>query len=133
VRGSFDGALEAVAPIVADVRERGDSALLEWTERLDAPRPDGIRVPAERIEVARVEDDVLDALRRMIAAVRRFSEAQRPADTRVKRLRASSPSAAGSARLGRRLRPEWPCAASVLARDDRRAGAGGQGRPDRES
>ncbi len=83
MRGSFDGALETVAPIVADVRERGDGALLEWTERLDGPRPDGIRVPAERIEAARVEDDVLDALRRMIAAVRRFSEAQRPADTTV--------------------------------------------------
>ena len=74
---------KTVAPIVADVREHGDGALLEWTERLDGPRPDGIRVPAERIEAARVEDDVLDALRRMIAAVRRFSEAQRPADTTV--------------------------------------------------
>ncbi len=83
MRGSFDGALETVAPIIVDVRERGDDALFEWTERLDGPRPDGIRVPAERIEAARVEDDVLDALRRMIDAVRRFSEAQRPADTTV--------------------------------------------------
>jgi histidinol dehydrogenase len=83
VRGSFDRALEIVAPIVADVRERGDDALFEWTERLDGPRPDGIRVSAERIEAARVEDDVLDALRRMIDSVRRFSEAQRPADTTV--------------------------------------------------
>ena len=83
MRGSFDGALEIVAPIVADVRARGDDALLEWTERLDGPRPDGIRVPAERIEAARVEGDVLDALRRMIDAVRRFSEAQRPVDTTV--------------------------------------------------
>ena len=83
MRGSFDRALEIVAPIVADVRERGDDALLEWTERFDGPRPDGIRVAAERIEAARVEDDVLDALRRMIDSVRRFSEAQRPADTTV--------------------------------------------------
>jgi histidinol dehydrogenase len=83
VRASFDGALETVAPIVADVREHGDEALLEWTERLDGPRPDGIRVPVERIDAARVEDDVLHALRRMIDAVRRFSEAQRPADTTV--------------------------------------------------
>ena len=46
-------------------------------------RPNGIRVPAERVDAARVDDDVLDALRRMIDAVRRFSEAQRPADTSV--------------------------------------------------
>jgi len=83
VRRSFDEALATVGPIVSDVRERGDEALLEWTSRLDGPRPDGIRVPAERIEAARVDDDVLDALRRMIDAVRRFSEAQRPIDTSV--------------------------------------------------
>ena len=43
---TIDDALAVVAPIVADVRERGDAALLEWTERLDGPRPDGLRVPA---------------------------------------------------------------------------------------
>lgn len=79
----LDDALEAVAPIVADVRDRGDAALLEWTERFDGPRPEGVRVPRERIAAASVDDDVLQALRSMIAAVRRFSEAQRPADTRV--------------------------------------------------
>ena len=83
MRGSFDEALATVAPIVADVRERGDEALLEWTSRFDGPRPNGIRVPAERLDAAQVDADVLDALRRMIDAVRRFSEAQRPADTSV--------------------------------------------------
>jgi len=83
VRESFDEALATVAPIVADVRERGDDALLEWTSRFDGPRPSGIRVPAERLDAAQVDADVLDALRRMIDAVRRFSEAQRPADTSV--------------------------------------------------
>ena len=83
MRQSFDEALATVAPIVADVRERGDEALLEWTTRLDGPRPDGIRVPAARIAAARVDDDVLDALQRMIAAVRTFGEAQRPVDTSV--------------------------------------------------
>jgi histidinol dehydrogenase len=83
VRESFDEALATVAPIVADVRERGDEALIEWTSRFDGPRPNGIRVPPERVDAARVDDDVLDALRRMIDAVRRFSEAQRPADTSV--------------------------------------------------
>jgi histidinol dehydrogenase len=75
--------LTVVAPIVADVRERGDVALLEWTERFDGLRPDGFRVSAERIAAAEVSPEVLDALRRMIRAVRTFSEAQRPADTAV--------------------------------------------------
>lgn len=83
MRRSFDEALATVAPIVADVRERGDDALLEWTLRFDGPRPNGVRVPPERVDAARVDDDVLDALRRMIDAVRRFNEAQRPADTAV--------------------------------------------------
>jgi histidinol dehydrogenase len=71
------------APIVADVRERGDVALLEWTERFDGPRPDGFRVPADRISDAVVADDVLEALRAMILAVKTFNEAQRPSDTAV--------------------------------------------------
>jgi histidinol dehydrogenase len=84
VRGALlDDALEAVAPIVADVRSRGDEALLEWTERLDGPRPDGIRVSAETLQEATVDHEVLVALRRMIDAVRVFSAAQRPPDTAV--------------------------------------------------
>ena len=83
MRATLDAAIEVAAPIVADVRDRGDTALLEWTERFDGPRPDGFRVSADRIADAVVEDDVLEALRRMIRAVERFSEAQRPADTSV--------------------------------------------------
>ena len=49
MRRSFDEALATVAPIVADVRERGDEALLDWTARLDGPRQDGIRVSAAHI------------------------------------------------------------------------------------
>jgi histidinol dehydrogenase len=79
----LDDALAVAAPIVAAVRERGDAALLEHTELFDGPRPDGLRVDPERIASARVEEDVMEALRRMIAAVRRFSESQLPADSRV--------------------------------------------------
>ncbi|HKY25978.1 MAG TPA: histidinol dehydrogenase [Gaiella sp.] len=78
-----DDAIAAVAPIVADVRERGDAALVEWTERFDGDRADGIRVDRTRIADAKVTDDVLEALRRMIGAVRAFNEAQRPRDTSV--------------------------------------------------
>jgi histidinol dehydrogenase len=84
VRGAgLDEAIATVAPIVSDVRDRGDAALLEWTERFDGPRPDGFRVPAARIAEATVDVDVLAALREMIRAVRAFSEAQRPVDTSV--------------------------------------------------
>ena len=37
VRATLDAAIEVAAPIVADVRDRGDVALLEWTERFDGP------------------------------------------------------------------------------------------------
>ena len=95
VRATLDDALGVAAPIVADVRERGDAALLEWTERLDGPRPGGLRVPAGASRRRRVDDDVLEALRAMIVAVTRFSEAQRPADTRSRRRPGSSPSDGG--------------------------------------
>jgi histidinol dehydrogenase len=78
-----DDAIAAVAPIVADVRERGDAALVEWTERFDGDRAGGFRVDRTRIADAKVTDDVLEALRRMIGAVRAFNEAQRPRDTSV--------------------------------------------------
>ena len=55
VRGAgLDDAIAVAAPIVADVRDRGDAALLEWTERFDGPRPDGFRVSPERIAAAAV-------------------------------------------------------------------------------
>ena len=80
---TLDAAIATVAPIVADVRERGDAAVREWTERFDGARPDGFCVSAERIAAAQVEPDVLAALRSMIDAVRSFNAAQRPADTSV--------------------------------------------------
>ncbi len=84
MRGAgLDDAITVVAPIVADVRDRGDTALLEWTERFDGPRPDGFRVSAASIAAATVPGDVLEAVRSMIRAVRNFNEAQRPVDTSV--------------------------------------------------
>jgi histidinol dehydrogenase len=76
-------ALPRVAEIVADVRERGDGALLDWTERLDGERPDALRVPVASIAAADAEPAFLAAMRRLAAAVRAFHEPQRPADTTV--------------------------------------------------
>jgi histidinol dehydrogenase len=76
-------ALPRAAEIVADVRARGDGALLDWTERLDGERPEALRVPREAIENAEAEPSFLAAVRRLAEAVRAFHEPQRPADTTV--------------------------------------------------
>ena len=44
--------LDAVRAILEAVRERGDAAVLEFTERFDRARLDGLRVPAREIEAA---------------------------------------------------------------------------------
>ena len=51
-----DHALDAVRPIIADVEQRGDAALLDLAERFDKVRPASVRVPLE------VLDDSLSAL-----------------------------------------------------------------------
>jgi histidinol dehydrogenase len=76
-------ALPRAAEIVADVRDRGDEAVLEWTERLDGERPAVLRVPAEEIASAEAPAAFLEAVRRLAEAVRAFHEPQRPADTTV--------------------------------------------------
>jgi histidinol dehydrogenase len=78
----LDEVLPRVAEIVADVRARGDEGLLHWTEQLDGDRP-ALRVPQEQLEAARLDDDVLGAVRALAEAVASFSEAQRPRDTSV--------------------------------------------------
>ena len=49
---SFEDVLPRVAEIVTDVRERGDAALLDWTERLDGERPE-LRVRADQLRAIR--------------------------------------------------------------------------------
>jgi histidinol dehydrogenase len=83
VRGDgFEEVLPRVAEIVADVRARGDEALLDWTEQLDGERP-ALRVPRQQLEGARLDDDVLAAVRALAEAVASFSAAQRPRDTSI--------------------------------------------------
>jgi len=81
-RADIADALPRAAEIVADVRERGDEAVLAWSERLDGERPAGLRVPTETIESAQADPSFLDAVRRLADAVRAFHEPQRPAATR---------------------------------------------------
>ena len=47
-----DHVREVVAGVIREVRERGDAALLDFTERFDGVRPAGLRVPAAELEAA---------------------------------------------------------------------------------
>ena len=70
---------ETVTRIVADVAQRGDAAVRDWSGRLDHWEPASFRLGGD--ELSRVVDSVpasvLDDLRYAQAQVRRFAEAQR--------------------------------------------------------
>jgi histidinol dehydrogenase len=73
---------EAVAAILAEVRARGDRALLEYTARFDrfaVERAEGLRIGADALEAAAgaVDPALLASLRRAADNVRRFHEKQR--------------------------------------------------------
>ena len=67
---------DAARRIVADVRKRGNEALLEYTERFDGVRPDPIRVPPEEIAEARaaLDEGVEESFRVAVENVRLFHE-----------------------------------------------------------
>ncbi len=75
---------EAVAAIVAEVRDRGDAGLIACTERFDRLRldPGRLRIGEEELTEARRRSDpeVLDALRFAAERIRAFHEKQLPAD-----------------------------------------------------
>jgi histidinol dehydrogenase len=71
---------EQVAEILAEVRRRGDEAVLDYTERFDKAElaPEQLRVDARELEasVGVLEPAVLDGLRTAIANVRAVAKAQ---------------------------------------------------------
>lgn len=73
-------AAEVVAPILADVRQRGAAALRELAERFDGVRPVHLRVPAQALARAADELDpaIRDALTEAIRRVRAGHAAQVP-------------------------------------------------------
>ena len=64
--------------IITDVKEKGDIAVLDWTENLDGVRPNSLRVPLEIIENAYKEmpEDVINALKTSIERVKKAHENQ---------------------------------------------------------
>lgn len=71
---------QAVARILADVRARGDAALLDWTRQLDGVALETVAVPAEEIEAAYAEtpEPVREALAIAAGRIRDFHERQKP-------------------------------------------------------
>ncbi len=79
------GLASAVAAIITNVRTRGDAALREMAERFDGAELQTLEVPPARWEDALTGLDpaVRAGLERAAANVRRFHEAQVPADVTV--------------------------------------------------
>jgi sulfopropanediol 3-dehydrogenase len=71
--------VETVKRIVADVGERGDAAVREWSARLDRWQPDSFRVGDGELSrvVESLPASVVDDIRYAQAQLRRFAEAQR--------------------------------------------------------
>ncbi len=71
---------QAVARIIADVRARGDAALLDWTRQLDGVTLPSVAVSQDEIDAAYAETPaaVRDAIEFAAARVRAFHEKQKP-------------------------------------------------------
>ena len=97
--GQSGDAAQRVEAIIAQVREQGDAALLELTERFDGVRPDPLRVPAEELAAAweATPSDLREALRLAHRRIVDFHQRQKPADLSVTGVHGE--------RLGRRWRP----------------------------
>ena len=72
------GVLDVVRTIIADVRERGDIALRDLTERLDGCRIDALRVPAEEVAsaLANATNELRAALEYAHGEITAYHEAQ---------------------------------------------------------
>lgn len=84
-RFDMEAAVEAVRPLIADVRERGVAALLDQAERFDGVRPDDVAVPIEAMSQAlgALARDVRSALETAIEHMRAGHSAQLPTARRT--------------------------------------------------
>ncbi len=78
VFGQVPGLEEAVNRIVVDVRQRGDAAVVDWTERIDGVRLGQLEVPRAEIETAysNIDADLRQALHFAAERVRAFHQKQ---------------------------------------------------------
>jgi histidinol dehydrogenase len=89
---------DAARRILESVRDRGDEALLEYTERFDGVRPESIRVSEEEIEDARrsLPGDLEESFSVAIENVRNFHERELDRSWEIEQ---------GGATRGQRVRP----------------------------
>jgi len=77
---------DAVAKIIADVRARGDAALIELTNKFDrlSLRPETLRIPDAELDAALAACDAktLDALKMAKARIEAYHARQKPSDDR---------------------------------------------------
>ncbi len=82
-KSPLDEFIEKVRPIVNAVRERGDEALIEFTEKFDGVRIENLRVEKEEVDRAYelVDDEVLDALEVARENIEKFHSLTAPQET----------------------------------------------------
>jgi histidinol dehydrogenase len=63
-----ESVINTVKPIIEDVKQNGDQAIMNWTEKLDGVKPQSLRVPQVVIDKAfsEMSPDVIDALKESI-------------------------------------------------------------------
>ncbi|MCL1831014.1 MAG: histidinol dehydrogenase [Oscillospiraceae bacterium] len=68
----------SVMQILTDVKNRGDKALAEYTERFDGYKPESFELSKEEINAAlgRVDEDILDIMREAVENIERFHTQQ---------------------------------------------------------
>ena len=80
---------KVVAEVVADVRDRGDAAVRDYTRRFDGVEVGELRVAATEFDAAEdeLDDELKDAIRYAVANIRIHHEAQKPAAQWTKEVR----------------------------------------------
>ncbi|MEZ9231174.1 histidinol dehydrogenase [Vibrio amylolyticus] len=75
----------AVSDVIANVRNKGDEALVELTEKFDGVKLDSIRVSGDDIEAAslRLSEEMKAALEQAYSNIAKFHKAQRPQPLKV--------------------------------------------------
>jgi sulfopropanediol 3-dehydrogenase len=79
------GVKETVTSVIADIRERGDEAVREYSAKFDGWSPDSFRLPAGQVEdiVAGLPEQVVEDIRFAQAQVRGFAQAQLASMTEI--------------------------------------------------
>jgi len=80
-----DAVIEIVKPIIEDVKNNGDQAVNNWTEKLDKIRPSALRVPQNEIDkaLAEMSADVVSALKEAIKRTQVVHQSQIRQETKT--------------------------------------------------